>query len=101
MYMTKTKTIINGAQFIDQFCSIASEGISFTYGGAFITRNKRTNKLGVILCAYPNENKVGNWDWSIKIHAYFDNEWHSNMGDKRQSVYFTHGGMSFYGVYYK
>jgi len=95
------KTIRNGAQFIDQSCSINLQGMTFTSDGAFILRNIKTNKLGGILYAYPKENKVGNWDGKIKVSAYFGREWYSNMGDKRQAVYFTFNKISFYGVYYK
>src|SRR3954453_1968396 len=96
---THTKTIKYRAQFIDQNCSITLEGMTFKYDGAFIITNKKSNKLGGLAYAYPNENKVGNWDGSLKINAHFGNEWHSNMGDKRQSVYFTHEAILFYGVY--
>jgi len=95
------KTIRNGAQFIDQSCSINLQGMTFTSDGAFILRNIKTNKLGGILYAYPKENKVGNWDGTIKVSAYFGREWYSNMGEKRQAVYFTYNKISFYGVYYK
>ncbi len=95
------KTIQNGAQFIDQDCSIVIKGRTFTSGGAFIAQNRKTNKLEGIVYAYPQEHKVGNWHGSLKIHAYYGNEWCSNMGDKRQSIYFAYKGISFYGVYYK
>jgi hypothetical protein len=95
------KTIKNGAQFIDHDCKIGIQGITFTSDGAFILRNTKTNKLGGVLYAYPKENKVGNWNGSIKVRAYFAREWYSNIGDKRQSVYFTYEGIYFYGVYYK
>ena len=95
------KTITNGAQFIDQNCKISLQGKTFTSGGAFIAGNRKTKKLGGILYAYPKEKKVGNWHGSIKVPAYFGREWYSNMRDKRQSVYFTYNGISFYGVYYK
>jgi len=95
------KTIKKGVQFIDQDCKISAQGMSFTSDGAFILRNIKTNKLGGILYAYPKEKKVGNWHGSIKIRAYFGREWYSNIGDKRQSIYFIYEGVSFYGVYYK
>jgi len=90
---------INGC-LIDQDCTIEHEGKKFTSGGAFIGKDKN-DKFGGIVYAYESTKQVGNWDGSIKINARFGMTWQNNMGDIRQSVYFTYESVNFYGVYYK
>lgn len=59
----------------------------------------RTYKNG-LLYAYPKDNMVGGWADKL-VNATFGNEWVSNMGDKRQSVYFSFEGKKYYGIYFK
>ena len=99
--MNETKVIQNGPCFVDQNCTFTFEGKAFTSGGAFLGIDKKTGKMGGLLYAFEKDKQVGNWHGTIKINAYFGREYYSNMGDKRQSVYFTWHGKPFYGVYYK
>ena len=88
-----------GKQFYEE-STIVHEGKKFTSGGSFIGKSKE-GKLGGILYAYPDENKVGSWDKSVTYPAEFDTEWMSNMGDVRQTVRFKIGDKKFVGTYYK
>ena len=87
--------------FVETDCTVKFNEQSFTSGGAFIGRRKDNGKLGGILYAYEQQNMVGDWHGQTKVLARFGNEWHSNFGDTRQSVYFTWQGIPFYGIYYK
>lgn len=85
---------------IETNCIIEHEGRKFESGGAFIGIDKN-GKHGGIVYAYEKESKIGNWHGNIKLNARFCREYRSNMGDKRQSVYFKWNGISFYGIYFK
>ena len=88
--------------FVETDCIFTfGNGKSFESGGSFLLRNKKTNKLEGLFYAFEEEGKVGTWDGSIKVKSTFTHEWYSNMGDKRQSVYFTWDNVPMYGVYYK
>jgi len=93
-------TIKTNDCFVDTDCTIEIQGQKFTNAGAFIGKDKN-GKYGGLVYAYEKDGMVGNWDGSIMLKAHFGNEWTSNMGDIRQSVYFTYEGTKFYGVYYK
>lgn len=97
---TTTKTIKTNGCFADVECTIEFEGKKFTSGGAFIGKDKN-GKYGGLLYADEKTKQVSNWDGSIKINAYFGREWQNNMGDVRQSIWFTYKGIKFYGLYYK
>lgn len=94
------KTIKSNGCFVDTDCTIQIEGKSFAFGGAFIGKDKK-GKYGGLVYAYPKEKMIGNWDGSIKVIAHYGREYTSNMGDTRQSIYFTYKGTNFYGIYYK
>jgi len=87
--------------FIESDCKINFDGREYESGGSWLLRRVKDNKLVGILYAYDKEDCVSSWSGDLKIPAHFGNEWYSNFGDKRQSVYFTYCGKNFYGVYYK
>jgi len=91
--------------FLEQNCTIEIDGHSLPNGGGWLCKRVDTGKYEGLLYAYLSEHEIGSWNGSIKIPARFGYSWHSNMGDIRQSVYFTHEIDSvkhyFYGVYYK
>lgn len=53
-----------------------------------------------IAYAYENDKMIGGFADKL-YNASFMYEWKSNMGDLRQSVYWTIDGQNYYGVYYK
>lgn len=89
------------SQFLEDNCTIEIDGKSFTSGGSFIGKHRKTGLLGGCLYAYPKENKIGSWNGEIKIPCKFKNQWLSNMGDTRQLIYFEYKGHKFWGIYYK
>mgnify|MGYP001567344498 CR=1 FL=1 len=92
---------MNKQTCIEQNCTFAVEGRSFTFGGAWIGKHKGTGRLGGVVYAYPKESKVGDWHGVRKVPAMFSREWRSNMGDTQQAVSFRLYGRLCSGVYYK
>lgn len=62
-----------------------------------------THSLIKINGNWKNQSKgfIGSWNGELKIKAYYFNEWISNFGDTRQSVYFILKNKAFHGIYYK
>ncbi len=91
----------NGAEFLDQNCTLTHEGRTFESGGAFLGTNPKTGRMGGVLYASEKTGEVTNWHGDIRIPAYYGCTWRSNMGDTRQMVYLAWEGKNFAGIYYK
>ena len=96
---SKSEKVKEGLCFMET-ATIILDGKEFASGGGFLLKDKN-GKFGGLLYAYEKEGKIGDWSGKCKVSAHFGNIWCSNMGDKRQSVYFSYDGHNFYGVYFK
>lgn len=67
-------------------------------GGAWLVECSDGRMRGVLYAA-PKTSEVQDWHGVLRIPARFGNVWTSNMGDRRQSVYFTYEGRPFRGIW--
>lgn len=111
----QTETGFEG--FIETECKIELDGREFSAGGAFLAKRVDNGKFGGILYAYettiPGQTQardavidkkivsVGTWDGSQKVKCMTGQEYRSNFGDMRQSVWFRWEGRFFWGTWYK
>lgn len=86
--------------FLETMCKIEFEGKELLNNGSYILRHAKTGKKVALMYAYYNENKVGTWDGSIKVPAYYGRKYRSFFGDLRQTVYFKMNGTYFIGIYF-
>ena len=91
--------------FIEDKACIEIMGKKFCSGGSYLLTRKDNGKKQGIFYAYPRKDgtglEVGTWDGSQKVRAIRGDSWCSNMGDERQSVWFTWDGVKLYGVWFK
>lgn len=97
----KTVTDENSGAFIDSECTITHNGKSYTQGGAWMMKRKDTGKFeGRVYHTEKNgRHFVQNWDGSFEVPAIVGRMWRSNMGDRRQSVWFKWNNRYFHGVH--
>ena len=86
--------------FIEKDCCITFGGKKFCSGGSLLGLNRKTGKHQGLFYAYPETKEVGTWDGKKKVRAKYLSTWINNMGDRRQSVYFTWDNLRMYGVYF-
>jgi hypothetical protein len=101
MFEAKSEFVRDSNNQCIETSTITIDGKSFTSGGSFIAKNIQTNKYEGIVYGYQKEGKVGTWDGSVKVEAYFGQVFDSNwINNRRQYVWFTWRNMKFVGINY-
>jgi hypothetical protein len=100
----------NSIAFIESDCKIELGGREFTSGGAWLCQRIDTGRFEGWLYAYKKvisektgsyQIWVGTWDGSKQVHCTTGQEYYSNFGDTRQSLWFRWNGRYFWGIWYK
>jgi hypothetical protein len=101
MFESKSEFVRDNEGQCIETSTITIDGKSFTSGGSFIGKNPITGKYEGIVYGYETENKVGTWDGSFKVTAYFGKIFYANfLNNRRRFVWFTHNDIKFVGINY-